>query len=182
MDLEETAMLISFAGLPGVGKSTLAKALAEATGAVFLHIDAIEQAIVESGLIAGSIDDAGYRAACAVAEGNLRLGRTVVADCVNDCLLSRDAWRVAARRAGARCLEVEVVCSDEAEHRRRVETRITDTPGLVKPTWAEVQARVYEPWDIAPLVVDTATEGAEASLARIRAAMDQISTGRLENT
>jgi predicted kinase len=175
-------MLISFAGLPGVGKSTLARALATATGAVFLHIDAIEQAIVDSGLIAGQVDDAGYRVAYVVAETNLRLGHTVIADCVNDCRPSRDAWRDAAMRAGAPCLEVEVVCSNEAEHRRRVEGRPSDVAGLVKPTWAQVQDRAYEPWDPAPLVVDTARETAGASLARIRSAMAQISRGRFENT
>jgi predicted kinase len=37
------------------------------------------------------IDDAGYRVAHVVAEDNLRMGRTVVADGVNPVQISRDA-------------------------------------------------------------------------------------------
>ena len=38
-------MLIIFSGLPGSGKSTIARALARRLGAVYLRIDTIEQAI-----------------------------------------------------------------------------------------------------------------------------------------
>lgn len=38
-------MLIIFSGLPGSGKSTIARALAQRLGAVYLRIDTIEQAI-----------------------------------------------------------------------------------------------------------------------------------------
>ncbi len=54
-------------------------------------------------------------------------------------------------------VEVEVICSDKAEHRRRVETRVTDVQGLLKPTWEEVTDRVYEDWGSRPIVIDTAT-------------------------
>jgi len=74
--------LIVFAGLPGSGKSSIARGLAEELGAVWLRIDSIEQAIRESGVAPGSVDDAGYRAGYAVAEDNLRLGRDVVGDSV----------------------------------------------------------------------------------------------------
>ena len=40
-------MLIIFSGLPGSGKSTIARALAKRLGAVYLRIDTIEQAIRE---------------------------------------------------------------------------------------------------------------------------------------
>ena len=40
-------MLIIFSGLPGSGKSTIARALAQQLGAVYLRIDTIEQAIRE---------------------------------------------------------------------------------------------------------------------------------------
>ena len=37
-------MLIVFSGLPGTGKTTIAKALAAATAAVYLRVDTIEHA------------------------------------------------------------------------------------------------------------------------------------------
>ena len=48
-------MLIVFSGLPGTGKTTLAKDLAATTGAVYLRIDTIEQAIRNSGALAQDV-------------------------------------------------------------------------------------------------------------------------------
>lgn len=127
-------MLIVFGGLPGVGKTTIARDLARRMGAVFLRIDSIESALRESGRLAAGVEDAGYRAACAVAEDNLRGGRIVIADCVNPLRLTRDAWRAVAARAAAGILEVEVVCSDTAEHpppRRRARYRLCRRDGHV---------------------------------------------------
>ena len=67
------ARLVVLSGLPGAGKSTLAKGLAVATGAVWLRIDSIEQAIRDTGVVPGPMDDAGYRAAQAAARDNLVL-------------------------------------------------------------------------------------------------------------
>ena len=54
-------MLIALAGLPGVGKTTIAIDLARALGAVHVRIDSIEQAIRQSATHANvPIDDAGY--------------------------------------------------------------------------------------------------------------------------
>ena len=79
-------MLIILAGLPGTGKTTIARGLARQLGAVHIRIDSIEQAIRGSGVLVASLDDAGYRAAYAVAADNLRLGHTVIADSVNRCV------------------------------------------------------------------------------------------------
>lgn len=76
-------MLIVFGSLPGSGKSSIAYGLGRETGAMWLRIDSIEHAIRESGIVAGSIDDAGYRAAYAIADDDLHLGRNVIGDSVN---------------------------------------------------------------------------------------------------
>ena len=162
------AALIILSGLPGAGKTSIARALARRLGAVHLRIDTIEQGILDSG-VAIDVADAGYRAAYGIAEDNLKLGRTVIADSVNPEPLTRDAWRVVAGRAGAPAVEVEVVCSDVQEHRRRVETRPADIPGHQLPDWRAVCERDYQPWDRAVLVIDTAGRAVEPCAAEIEA-------------
>ena len=65
------AMLVVVSGLPGVGKTTVARALARATGAVHIRVDSIEQALRNAG---HRVEAEGYAVAHAVAEDNLRLG------------------------------------------------------------------------------------------------------------
>ena len=161
-------MLIIFGGLPGVGKTAIAAGLARVIDALYLRIDSIEQAIRASGVVARPMDDAGYRVAYAVAEDNLRLGKTVVADSVNPLNLTRDAWVSVASRVGVRAVEIEVKCSLVSEHRRRVQTRTTDIPGLKLPTWEGVLGREYQPWDREHLVIDTACRTAEQNVDAIR--------------
>lgn len=153
-------MLVIFSGLPGTGKTTLALRLAGETGAVYLRIDTIERAM------AGPEEDVGekgYLVAYAVAEDNLRLGHTVIADSVNPAEITRKAWRNVAARAGVTAVEIEIVCSDRAEHRSRVETR----DAIIAVTWQEVEARDYESWTGDLIRIDTAGRDIEQSLAAL---------------
>jgi len=162
-------VLIIFGGLPGTGKTTLARELARQLNAVYLRIDTIEVAIAQTDDV--SIGEAGYRVGYAVAEENLRLGLTVVADSVNPLRMTRDAWRNTARRAGVTFVDVLVVCSDPVEHRRRVETRKTDNPASDTLTWHDVATREFEAWDREPIVIDTAGQTAEQSLGALKAGL-----------
>jgi predicted kinase len=148
-------MLIIFGGLPGVGKTTIARELARQLGAIHVRVDSIEQAIRDSGTLSQPLNDAGYRVAYAIAEDNLRLGRTVIADSVNPIHLCRDAWIGVAHRARVGAAEIELICSDPQLHRQRVEKRTADISGLRLPTWEEVSSREYERWDRQHIVIDT---------------------------
>jgi predicted kinase len=164
--------LIVFGGLPGTGKSTLARALTQEGNATYLRIDEIEQALRESGSLSGGVGAAGYMAAYAVAHSNLRLGRAVIADCVNPLAITRQAWRRVASNSGARIFEVEVTCSDPAEHRRRVESRSTDIAGLKLPSWDDILRREYEPWDRPRVVIDTAGRSVADALTELRSGLE----------
>ena len=157
-------MLIAFGGLPGAGKSTIAALVAAKLGAVYLRIDTIEQAIRAAKVLAGEVEGAGYLVARQLAAENLRLGRTVIVDCVNPLELTREMFRSAARDIAVDLLEVEVACSEPLEHRRRVETRAVAIADLRLPTWEEVTAGEYEPWPLPHLTLDTARLTAEESV------------------
>ena len=165
--MRRVTALIVLGGLPGVGKTTIARELARALGAVHVRIDSLEQAIRASPVGPVSLDDAGYRVGYAVAGDNLRLGWHVVADSVNPIPATRDAWLAVAATAGVTAIEVEIVCSDRIEHRRRVEERDVDVPGLVPPEWHEVVARDYRRWESAQLALDTARRTPADCVAQI---------------
>jgi predicted kinase len=163
--------LIVLAGLPGSGKSSIAREVAQELGAVWVRVDSIEQAIRESGAVPGSIDSAGYRAAYAVARDNLRLGRDVIGDSVNPWMLTRNAWRHVGLGVGAEVIEIEIVCTDSAQHRQRIETRMSDVPGIILPDWQMVMGRDYHPWDRDHFTIDTANTTVAACVEVVIAAL-----------
>ncbi|HEY5227172.1 MAG TPA: AAA family ATPase, partial [Opitutaceae bacterium] len=140
-------MLIVFGGLPGTGKTTLARALARDLGATYLRVDEIEQAMRDWGLTSDEVGVSGYCVGYALAESNLRLGAVVVADSVNPMRVTRASWRDVAERASVKIVEVEIICTDKVEHRRRAESRDGDISGLLLPTWQQITERSYDAWD-----------------------------------
>ncbi|CAI8798889.1 Glutamate synthase (NADPH) large chain [Pseudomonas chlororaphis] len=146
-------MLIVFSGLPGSGKTTIARALASHLRATYLRIDSIEQALRNGGM--AEVGKAGYEVAIALARSNLALGNRVVADCVNPLAESRQAWQGLAEAEQSPLLNVEVICTDIAEHRRRVESREADVPGLRPPSWQSVLDHDYQAWSGERLTLDS---------------------------
>ena len=71
-DTRDLPLLIAFSGLPGVGKTVIARELASQIGAVYLRVDSIEQTLRASHAVTGPINEAGYRVAYAIAVENLR--------------------------------------------------------------------------------------------------------------
>ena len=76
-------MLIVFGGLPGVGKTALARGVAERLRATYLRVDAIEAALWRAGVDRDQPTGlAAYVIAHAVAEAFLASGVDVVVDAI----------------------------------------------------------------------------------------------------
>ena len=151
-------MLIVIGGLPGVGKTTVARAVAGRLGAAHLRIDAFEVALLAQELVPSAEDVGahGYGLALAAAGTCLTAGTDVVVDAVFDVAAARRPFRELAAGHGAPVHWFRLICTDRAEHRRRVEERTADLAGHVVPSWSDVQARRLDQWHERHTVVDTA--------------------------
>lgn len=145
-------VLVVLAGLPGVGKSSLARELAQMTGLFHLRVDAMEAPFLVRGL---EVEGSGYEAMAAVARENLALGLGSIIDCVNPWPLTREMFTFAD--VPHRRLAVEVFCSDGEEHGRRMEARGLPLSAL---------ERQYVPFMDADLRLDSA-EADPLELAQI---------------
>lgn len=151
-------MLVVVTGLAGVGKSTVARALAKELGLVLLELDRMEAPLFRQGISGDAIGWSAYEALTALAEDNLILGLGVVLDSVGWTGELRTRWAELAEASGAAYRPIEVVCSDPKLHRARLESRDGSTrSGWANPTWDSVEARrpLYEPWDRSRLVLDS---------------------------
>ncbi|ODS05662.1 AAA family ATPase [Vibrio scophthalmi] len=165
-----TPTLYIFSGLPGCGKSTLAQALAKQTGAIYLRIDTVEQALRD--LCQLKVEGEGYRLSYHIASDNLKLGLNVIADCCNPIQLTRHEWQSVASLAGADYINIEIACSDREEHQQRIEMRLNPITNLILPTWQQVVERHYESWSNTAessnvVRIDTAGQSIEASSATL---------------
>lgn len=168
--------LVVLSGLPGSGKTLLARALGIALDAAVVSVDSVERAIRRAGISPDEpIGLAAYSVAQGLADDELALGHTVVADAVNVAAEAREAWQSLARDHDADLRVVEVVCGDPAEHRRRVEERAATGTGMPPMPWSRVRelAESYRPWPVETLTVDSTGELA----LLVRAVLDFVSPG-----
>jgi predicted kinase len=164
-------ILYIFSGLPGVGKSTLAKNVAKLLNAVYIRVDTIEQGLRD--LCNFDVQDEGYRLAYKFAQDNLCVGNNVVADQCNPINLTRKEWVGVAIKNNCNYVNIEIICSDRLEHKNRVENREIDIENLMLPTWDDVIERKYDVWDEKHIVIDTANRTVEECIERL---MEKIHT------
>jgi predicted kinase len=142
-------VLIVISGLPGTGKSAVARATADRIGAVHLSIDPVENAMLGAGAERGwTTGVAAYEAVRVMAQDNLARGLIVVIDAVNDSEAARDTWRRASTESTAPVHFFLLRLDDLAEHQRRLEGRERAMEYLNEPSWSSVRDRAaaYEPW------------------------------------
>jgi predicted kinase len=151
-------MLIAMAGLPGAGKSALSGELARVLGCALLSVDPVEAAMWRAGVSREQPTGlAAYVVVEDLAREQLVVGNDVIVDAVNDVEPARQQWRSLADRLDVPLAFVEVLCSDEREHERRLAARRRDIPGFPEPSWASVRARraSFDGWEEARLRVDS---------------------------
>ena len=156
--------LIVFAGLPGTGKTSLARAVARDLHAVYLDKDTIEDCTItladrmrmaQSRELAGALS---YDLLADLARDNLSLGLSVVLDSPAKHGAFRDRVKQLARSAKADLQLVECICTDEILLRLRIENRSADLPEYHTRDWGEYQREraQFERLTERRLVVDTA--------------------------
>lgn len=160
-----TPTLYILSGLPGTGKTTLSKLLAQSLKATYVRIDTVEQGLRD--LCDFKVEGEGYRLSYRICRDNLELGQSVVADSCNPIQLTQDEWQAVATDIGAKYINIELSCSDSSEHKYRVETRTSSIENLCLPTWQQVQDRGYESWQTPVVSLDTAGKTPDESLQEL---------------
>jgi len=115
--------LLQMAGVPGSGKSALARLIGASTGAVVIDKDVLKSALLDTGASEELAGPASYEAFFALAGHLLGQDRSVVLD-------SPSFWESIPKRGTAIAAEravpyyfIECHCPDEAELRRRLRER-----------------------------------------------------------
>lgn len=168
-------MLIVISGLPGVGKTTLAAALARRIGASHLSVDSVEDALLGAGFAPGwATGVAAYEAVRAAAEQNLLLGHSVVVDAVNDSDAARQTWRDATTVARTVLRFVVLLPPPSTEHQRRLSLRERTLSHVQNPTWEQVieRARKFEEWSD-PTIELSAGEPVHSLLERLEHTLER---------
>jgi predicted kinase len=178
----ERTMLLVLSGLPGTGKSELARGIGSRLRIPVLSVDPVESAILRAGIAPGFTTGlAAYLVVEALADSHLSLGQNVIIDAVNAVEPAKDMWRKLATRHSAALKIVECCCSDQALHRARLEAR---RRGLAvnfrEPTWDDVQKRriEYTPW-AEPLLEVDAIASCESNVNRVLAWLNPEGTAAI---
>ncbi len=160
-------------GLPGTGKTTLARHLSEATGWRLLGTDLLRRrtagvgsdgetgAPYGQGIYAPEMIDANYESMIGEAGVLVRTGQSVILDASWTRTRWRDAARAMAEQAVADVIALECVAPEQVAH-RRIRSRLEQAggPGAsdATPEVARSMAADREPWPEATRIDTSGTE------------------------
>lgn len=148
--------LILFAGMPGSGKTTLARMLARELNIPVFAKDRIQRVLRDHNLADASSGD-GYYIILDMADEQLSLGLSVILDATFPLDHFRTVASEIAARYSANFAAIYCTCSDDTVWRERMTHRVQYVPGWKPVGWDDVvrMRDYYQPWNDNALVVDS---------------------------
>jgi predicted kinase len=147
-------VLVLLTGLPGTGKSEIARRIAPELGALILSADPIDATLLRVGIGHDRPDIIGFELMKTVAREHLELDMSVVIDAVNPFQWVRDQYAEIAAAAGRTFTVIATTCNDSDVHRSRVQRR--HKRGEKHITWDGVERQIayYEPPENPAITLD----------------------------
>jgi predicted kinase len=186
-------VLLLVGGLPGTGKSTLARGLATEQGWTLLRSDEIrkdlagvprlahEQADYGQGLYTSAVTDATYDALLQQAHQLLGEGRSVVLDASWSSAERRSAARALATERAAELIAIRCECpADLAAERITARAQRDDDASDATPAVGRSMSDTFDPWPEAE-TVNTSREPEDTAQAA-RDALDRVLTEGAQRT
>jgi predicted kinase len=155
-------------GLPGCGKTTVARQVAQALGIPLFAKDRIQSLLRQRGL-AGRATADGYYLLLDMADEQLSLGVSVILDAVFPQAGFRQEAADIASRHGARWRPIDCFCSDELEWRQRLNRRQhAYVPHWSPVGWEEVERMrdLFVPWPPGEALMVDSMNGIDNNLHR----------------
>jgi predicted kinase len=164
----EQALLILFSGLPGSGKTTLARRLAQQLHIPVLAKDRIQAALRAHGL-AGRATADGYHLMLDLADEQLALGISVILEAVFPLTGFRVSAHRLAERHSAGFRAIYCYCSDEGVWQKRMQVRQPLVPHWTPVGWDDVERlrASFQSWDPQEALFIDSLKGLEENLGLV---------------
>ena len=148
--------LILFAGMPGSGKTTLARMVARQLCLPIFSKDRAQRVLRDHHLAAENTGD-GYYLILDMADEQLSLGVSAILDATFPLDHFRTVASEIAARHKARLCALYCHCSDDEAWRQRMTRRVQYVPGWKPVGWDDVlrMREYYQPWKDNAVVVDS---------------------------